>query len=343
MLVIRRSVRNGLILSSALAWGLPWDAPLPLSTADQVTVPGTLPGTGDAVVVSRGGATGGTCVYDLLRKGRGTLEIGQVIPIVGCASDVLLFAQGKAISVTPHAWVTGTDQVQLSSPGSRVQVEYSMALVAKGGTAAQQAGRDTVNAIRLFNENRTGLTFHASRIILRKNLSSADVATIGEGCDKAALDNLATHTNLYDAKRLNVYFVPGLTGWRGRTCFTVGYPNVIYISIAGDSPATLAHELGHALGLQDSFNHKLGHTGAVSTQRIKGFVYQNIMWTGLYDQQAQEQRHLSIGQGYRMNMDKLSWVIRGGVVPGRLGLACHPIVPEDSIPCPLLALDTVPS
>ena len=54
--VIPRRVRNGgLRLSMVLVWGLPWARPIPLSVGDQVTVPGDLPGTGDPVVVSRGG------------------------------------------------------------------------------------------------------------------------------------------------------------------------------------------------------------------------------------------------------------------------------------------------
>jgi hypothetical protein len=339
-LAMRRWVRNGLILSSVLAWGRP--GPVPLSIGDQVTVPGNLPGTGDAVVVARGGTPLGTCVYDLLRKGRGTLDIGELVPKSGCASDVLLFAQGGAMTTKLHAWLTGPDLVSLPSPGSLVTVPYSMVLVATGSAASLVVGTDTATANRLFDQNRTGLAFHTSRIIMPKGLSPKDVQTIGDRCDKAALDVLAQQTKLYDSTRLNVYFVPGLSGWRGRTCFAVGYSNVIFISVAGNSPATLAHELGHALGLRDLPDRKpLGHTGALNKQRIPGFVYQNVMWTGLYDQQAKEQWHFSIGQGYRMNMDQISWVIRAGVVPGRAGLACHPTGSQDSIPCPILGLDTV--
>lgn len=344
--VIPRRVRNGgLRLSMVLVWGLPWARPIPLSVGDQVTVPGDLPGTGDPVVVSRGGdPSTGACLYDRLRKGRGTLDIGQLVPKANCLSDVLLFAQGRAMTATSRVWLPGADLVQLPSPPVRVKVEFSMVLVAKGSQAAQQAGLDTVRAIQLFNRNRVGLTFHASRIITGKQLNSADTTTIGSGCDQAKLNTLAKRADLYDADRLNVYFVAGSAGgWRGWNCFTVGYPNVIYISIAGESPASLAHELGHALGLQDWPEHVLGHTGAGNQWRIAGFVYQNLMWTNLSDQQALEQSHFSIGQGYRMNMDKTSWVNRAGIVPGRLGLTCHPLVAKDSIPCPFLALDTVPS
>lgn len=343
--VIHRRVRNGLRLSMVLAWGSPWARPIPLSVGDQVTVPGDLPGTFDPVVVARGGdSPTGACLYDRLRKGRGTLDIGQLVPKANCVSDVLLFAQGRAMTATPRVWLPGAELVQLPSPPVRVKVEFSMVLVAKGSQAAQQAGLDTVRAIQLFNRNRVGLTFHASRIIQGKQVSSADAMTIGSGCDKAKLNSLALRADLYDANRLNVYFVPGSAGgWRGWNCYTDGYPNVIYMSIAGESPASLAHELGHALGLQDSPEHMLGHTGAGNNQLIVGFVYQNLMWTNLYDQQALEQSHFSIGQGYRMNMDKISWVNRAGIVPGRVGLTCHPLAPRDSIPCPFLALDTVPS
>jgi hypothetical protein len=340
--VIRRWARNGLGLSMVLAWAVPWARPVPISTGDEVSLP-KLPGTGDPVVVVRGGVGPTNCVYDRLKKGRGSLAVGQLVPSTGClASDVILFAQGLAMSTTPQAWTTGDDPVQLAPPPSRVRVEYHMVLVAPGSLAALQAGQDTLRAISLFNRNRVGITLRTDTVIQSRELKRGDSATIGDRCDAAALANLAkADPRIYDPNRLNVYFVPGTPkGWRGWNCYTVGFPNVIYISIAGDSPATLAHEFGHALGLQDPLGHETGHTGVLTTAKIKGFVYQNIMWTGLYDQEAAVQGHFSIGQAYRMNMDKSSWVIKKGLVPGRAGLTCHPNVPEDSIPCPFLALDT---
>ena len=189
--VIHRRVRNGLRLSMVLVWGSPWARPIPLSVGDQVTVPGDLPGTFDPVVVARGGTATGTCLYDRLRKGRGTLDIGELVPMGDCASDVLLFAQGRAMTATSKVWSTGADVAQLPSPPVRVKVEFSMVLVANGSLAAQQAGLDTVRAIQLFNRNRVGLTFHASRIIKSNQLSSSDATTIGGGCDQAKLNTLA--------------------------------------------------------------------------------------------------------------------------------------------------------
>jgi hypothetical protein len=338
-----RRAWSGLGLAMAVVWGLSWTRPAPLVVGDQVTVPASLPGTADAVVLARGGVQTGTCLYDRLRKGRGTLEIGQLTPNAACKSDVLLFAQGSAMSDTPRNWTTGSDAVTLPEPPPRVIVGYSMVLVAKGGTSAQQAGSDTVQAIRRFDQNRSGITFQASRIVRPRDLTPGDIQTIGQPCDPAALANLATKPKLYDPNHLNVYFLPGSLSWRGWTCFREGFPKVIYVSIAGDSPGTLAHEFGHALGLQDWPGNKAGHTGAVGTARIQGFMYPNLMWTGLNDLQASEQWHFSIGQDYRMNMDDQSWMITGHLVQGRIGLDCHPTVPEDSMPCPFLARDTVPS
>jgi hypothetical protein len=338
-IVVRRWARNGLRLSIVLAWAGPWARPVPFSAGDRVILPPNLPGTGDAVVVLQGGTSGG-CVYDQLRKGRGTITVGQLVPSTGCSSDAILFAQGRAMRTTHAGWTTGDDQVTLLSPPTRLRVEFHMVQVASGGPAAVQAGRDTVRAISLFNRNRVGIIFRTDTVI--SALNSAQVAMIGDRCDPVALANLAkAGAPLYDSKRLNVYFVPGTPGgFRGRNCFPQGFPNVIYISIAGDSPGTLAHEFGHALALQDPPGHRTGHTGVMSTPKINGFVYQNLMWTGLYDQQALAQRHFSIGQAYRMNMDKTSWVNLMGLVPGRVARTCHPSVPEDSIPCPMLALDT---
>jgi len=214
-----------------------------------------------------------------------------------------------------------------------------MIVVAQGSDAAWQSGRDTLRAISVFNRNRVGIIFRTARLTPSSAITPQQVATIGDWCDATALAALATAgAPLYDPTLINVYFIPGTPGgWRGWNCWEQGFQNVIYISIAGDSPSALAHELGHALALRDP-GPLTGHTGVVTTPKINGFVSQNIMWTGLNDQEALAQRHFSIGQSYRMNLDKTSWVNK--VVAGRVVRGCHPTVPEDSIPCPMLALDT---
>ena len=119
-------------------------------------------------------------------------------------------------------------------------------------------------------------------------------------------------------------------------------PNIIFISLGARTPSTLVHELGHALGLQGP----TGHTGppglwGVDTA-MTGFTPTNIMWTGLDPDEAAQQKHLSLGQAYRMNAANESWLHANGAAVSGSGLsarACHAKSWLDKAPCPPLAFD----
>jgi hypothetical protein len=88
------------------------------------------------------------------------------------------------------------------------------------------------------------------------------------------------------------------------------YPGRVVFLQWGDSkgiplPATLAHELGHTLGHDEpplAFGWR--HVGKASSGPYAGFTKSNLMHPKV---NGVARDHLTIGQGFRMNVDLHSW------------------------------------
>jgi len=81
------------------------------------------------------------------------------------------------------------------------------------------------------------------------------------------------------------------------------------------TPTTLAHELGHLLGMVGGVEHT--HDYDV---QLEGFDLSNVMASYLDDQGSAERSHLSLGQAFRMNWDANSFLVQR--VLGIEGLSC---------------------
>jgi hypothetical protein len=158
------------------------------------------------------------------------------------------------------------------------------------------------------------------------------LADCGEG------DALTSQYDLPDV--LNVYYVNGMYGLKGRTCAGVNARpwDVLYVGYDLHSTSSLVHELGHTLGLMLPGQ---GHSDMLARLDIS-----NVMNGWDDDGEPGGRRRLSVGQVFRMNADAGSWINRavdgGGnlvreIAAPRIPCQCGSTDPLG--PCPTLATD----
>jgi len=319
---------------------------------DQITVPGAA--AADKVVLrvygqEKGGAS--DCVNASFILSSGSVDVGEMVSSK-CTLETTVFSARHAPLTSATVWSDGADTFSVNMGPQLREVDLDVYIVSTARDAATWATHDVARAKTVYKNNRVGLTF-IPHFRAPNSISDGDVATIGTGCDHA--DDLE-NSSVYNADRINVYVVPSVddpeepeSTLRGFNCYgeqwgkTGGAPNIIYISIAEHSQNTLAHELGHAFGLQGSTEH----TGEELDTLVPGFENHNLMWSKLSSGTARVQNHFSLGQAFRMNADERSWLNRKGAPAGALKpLPCHPTRRDDQVkfakdeaPCPPLALD----
>lgn len=159
---------------------------------------------------------------------------------------------------------------------------------------------------------------------------------IGDSCPH--IERLLDASDLRDRDRINVYWLHADQGsvW-GVNCAADFVPDVVYI-YNGSQLATLAHELGHVLGLRIPFPLEglpctWGHTNSIPGYMPCGseFRFGNLMWDG-----SVKVAHISLGQAFRMNFDSHSWLNRPGAVPERFARACQSNPSVRTYACPKL-------
>lgn len=224
----------------------------------------------------------------------------------GCPAEIYVFARGKGafgLVVDPakpgtELWLTAAlASKSLSIPlASPIPLPMHLWLVADGTdvtTATDLRDRLLGKAYPILDALGTGVTLDTISSVLSSGSIEYD-------CSAAA--EIVANPASYDEFRLNVYFVKNYqySDWTpAYNCVDVLHPEIIFISWGYDNvqEPTLAHELGHSLGLI----HPLadwGHTFAFTTQFESG----NFMWDG------PEITNVSIGQLYAMNFSRDSWL-----------------------------------
>jgi hypothetical protein len=359
---MRRSVWPAALLAVA-AWGsgptLAGGSLHPsAASTDQILLPANLKSS--AVVLVRGQRRSGACLDGEVFEGSTAISVEDLVNPTTCPSEVAVFSREQAMTLQHPSWSAAADRIQLDSGPPPLTVDLNVYVAVNDAKAARRTRADITRAVRLYRENRVGITFRVDHF--DSSPSAADRLAIGSGCrDVGALKRAGPP--LFDPTRINVYVVQNVIAmkhgeeddtWRGYNCFKEGGENVIYVSVQWHSPTTLAHELGHALGLRPP----CGHTGYEGDTTIAGFTAVNIMWSGLSDTAGAAQSRFSLGQAYRMNASPKSWVnhVRGTGATGRAIRTgetrscptvppietdrCPPATPARNDPCPPLALDT---
>ena len=177
----------------------------------------------------------------------------------------------------------------------------------EGELVQTMANDDVKVANTRYDLNRIGVKFSIDEVNLVWGTSSA--GQIGHYCSAAVLPHVRNG-------KLNVYYVPFLSTLdRGVNCRDLDGDGIvdpedwaaIYVSIADASETTLAHELGHALGLE----HTGEDPGWGGWYDPADFGQDNLMWSGMPARTS-----FSLGQGFRMNIESLSMLNRLGVRSG---------------------------
>jgi hypothetical protein len=249
-----------------------------------------------------------TCRRSDQFEGTGTIDLNDRLDQTpSCRTELAAFTIDRAVAFDKApAWTHDPSkpvELRLEPP---LPVELRVYLPQAATGLDTEAREEIDEASGLFTRNRAGIVFVPFQV---RTYSPTEATTIGDDCGDAAT-LVKTGGALYDPLRINVYYVDQIGGanvFKGYTCFaypvvvgteTVTGENIIYIA-QSRVITTLAHELGHMLGLRGN----VGHTNGMAD-----FTVRNLMLTNLTLDQQKAQDHFSLGQGYRMSLDQASWV-----------------------------------
>jgi hypothetical protein len=319
---------------------------------DWVQLPHTIGGAPKAVLLD---AKGTTCLQDMLVGVAGDAGLGQNLlgdPLGDCGAPEtaifsvdygMLFEAGQASAgqaVPP--WTQGKDILERDPlPSVRTVPVHIRIRVKPGdqGAAEKESLTEVVQlASKIFREARTGIEF---ALDVDKNVGSIDTGPSAAPFGSADCGDPVVMTSLgvdLSSKKLYVVYVPKISGGdKGWACTRMPDQNaaVAVVAYAGRSPTTASHELGHLFGL-DAPLPKNGHTGGFT--EIHGFDHTNVMWVGENMDKTGARRHLSLGQAFRMNLDRHSWLVHQFNLSFQKSCQCNPYKAGE---CPVLFLDVV--
>lgn len=289
-------------------------------------------------VIALNGKGRTTCYFGKVLEGSGTIDVlDRVESLISCASAVAAFAsdRGAQLEAAPAWSHDPTKPVRLTM---QPKVEVSIHFYVPQGSGLDPTVEMDI-ATGLYGANRAGIRFSLAGVTSYSGTPAASK------CEDVAA--LVAAPGMYDPKVVNVYYVTQVNGadsFLGYNCYdksivvgglTAIGENIIFLA-AHRVPTTLAHELGHALGLRGPVEH---------TSTAGGFTDKNLMMGAVPWAQQALQDHFSLGQIYRMSFDQSSWINHAApttLASTRQGttLTCQPS-PAGVVgqPCPPLVLD----
>lgn len=263
--------------------------------------------------------------------------------------EVVRFSTDRGFEIRPWSWQPGPDRVDLTTgaltPEARaaVQAGARLSFTITQATTGDERGTISLDvgfAFSVLARQRTGVVLDSvvrtaaafGNFVLELD-DTPERPCLGLG---QQLERLGVDRRTLRRDSLNVVYVDDIvgpagasTGYSGYSCpFDNQVGAVIFISELERSGPTLAHEMGHALGLMEpAFGHTWG---------LQGFSYTNLMWTSASDAEKGARATLTLGQAFRMNLDSNSWLVRLGLWTG-MARRCDSLRVPGA--CPLLDRD----
>jgi len=266
-----------------------------------------LTGTGRLVIpgnAAMSSSTGTPCYGAalLLAKDRAPLYANSGMPWTGLLGDVYSAAMSP-VKLNVAIRVIISDPSLTTAQKTSLESEIRDVHLALAGTLLD----DSYTGIALVDDESSG----GDPLIQDNN---AVASLLSGGC--LAAESIRANTSIYDARRINVYYVKsvsaedGSSGKAGYTCLTSDAPNIIFVDSQEHAPYTLVHEIGHALGLsRPDWGHSQDYEGfytAASGQKLNVMAETSALPSGV--------RYLSVGQVAEMHLGLESWLNRADPV-----------------------------
>ena len=203
--------------------------------ADRIIVRGGRSATNALVLMD---APGEPCVNDQAIWLKGRDDVGDIRSVPGCRAEIFVLAPDRRMAVLEDpSWTVGRNVSRVVLK-KRIRVPLNVWLGRRN--AAIHARNSIAVADEVFNRSRVGVEL--SRSVRMRPLPSNDL--VRDGCDGAPFTDAA-----YVKGELNVYFVSDdVIKQNGLNCRNDR--NVIFIG-RHEMDDILAHELGHAFGLNN--------------------------------------------------------------------------------------------
>ena len=238
-----------------------------------------------------------------------------------CSRGVAILSNSRAFfydnTLSAVAWTAARGDVYSAplAPG-RIRVPVRIFISDAQLTEAQRTDvKDLITGIHLpqthtlFADSFSGFELVGSEadggppeIIDASTLPGDAHGAIGSGCGRAAM--IKPNPAVYGAGQINVYYVRDVTdppNAKGYNCVAEGAPNIIFVDHDQSDAFTLAHEIGHALGL---LLPDWGHTDLTGGFYLDGGNHPlNVM-----SDYALAPAYFSVGQVARMNLGTESWL-----------------------------------
>lgn len=289
-----------------------------------------------------GGIT--TCLSDQLRQGVGILDVAlNALPLSSCHGSVAVMSGDHALyfsnDIATLSWTPSLgDHLSVTLAPEPLAVPLVIVVVAKDlaeyDARVLLMGDQLADAEGTLLKDFTGLRLYATEAggaVESRRATPAEAAIIGTGC--GSVDAIKSSSSLYRAGRLHVFAVETATDHFGHpvggtSCIVRGAPEIIFIAPEATKTQTLAHEIGHSLGLQRPI---WGHTNG-----LKGFRedIQDQPLNVMDDGRALGDTYFSIGQVMRMTMSEESWLNLPSAADGTTSRRRQTVgVMPQSIPC----------